>query len=61
MDRSAADISLLALWWLEPAELVQLALQIERYEGDRWEKVIGPWVESRASVAISEVLEKCLV
>jgi len=25
-----------------------------------WEEVIGPWVESRTSVSISEVLEKCL-
>ena len=51
-----------AVWWLETAELVQMASdqQIERYEGDPWEEVIGPWVESRASVSISEVLERCL-
>jgi hypothetical protein len=34
--------------------------QNDRYEGDPWEEVIGPWVEFRASVSISEVLEKCL-
>jgi hypothetical protein len=33
---------------------------MERYEGDPWEEVIGPWVEARSSVSISEVLEKCL-
>ncbi len=51
-----------AVWWLETADLVQMASdqQIERYEGDPWEEVIGPWVESRTSVSISEVLEKCL-
>ena len=51
-----------AVWWLETADLVQLASveQVERYEGDPWEEVIGPWAESRSSVSISEVLEKCL-
>jgi hypothetical protein len=51
-----------AVWWLETADLVQMASdqQIERYEGDPWEEVIGPWVESRPSASISEVLEKCL-
>lgn len=51
-----------AVWWLETADLVQMASdqQIERYEGDPWEEVVGPWVESRTSVSISEVLEKCL-
>jgi predicted P-loop ATPase len=51
-----------AVWWLDTDELVQLASdqQIERYEGDPWEEVIGPWLESRSSVSISEVLEKCL-
>jgi predicted P-loop ATPase len=36
-----------ALWWLETAELAQMASdqQMERYEGDPWEEVIGPWVE----------------
>jgi hypothetical protein len=34
--------------------------QIDRYEGDPWEEVIGPWVESRPSVSIGEVLEKCV-
>ena len=34
--------------------------QEARYEGDRWEEVIGPWLESRQSTAIAEVLEKCL-
>jgi predicted P-loop ATPase len=47
-----------AVWWLETADLVQLASdeQVERYEGDPWEEVIGPWAESRSSVSISEVL-----
>jgi predicted P-loop ATPase len=51
-----------AVWWLETADLIQLASdqQIERYEGDPWEEVIGPWVDARTSVSISEVLEKCL-
>ena len=51
-----------AVWWLETADLVQMASdqQIDRYEGDPWEEVIGPWVEAHPSVSISEVLEKCL-
>ena len=51
-----------AVWWLETAELVQIASdqQMERYEGDPWEEVIGPWVEDRPSVSISEVLQKCV-
>jgi hypothetical protein len=44
------------------AELVQMATdqQIDRYEGDPWEEVIGPWLETRTDVSISEVLAKCL-
>ena len=51
-----------APWWLETAELVQMASdqQIERYEGDPWEEVIASWIEVQASVSISQVLEKCL-
>jgi len=50
------------VWWLETNYLVQMASdqQIERYEGDPWEEVIGPWLDARASVSISEVLEKCI-
>jgi predicted P-loop ATPase len=50
------------VWWLEATDLVQMASdeQIERYEGDPWKEVIGPWVEARPSVSISEVLEKCI-
>ena len=48
--------------WLETTDLVQMASdeQIERYEGDPWQEVIGPWIEARSSVSISEVLEKCI-
>ncbi len=51
-----------APWWLDTAELVQMASdqQMERYEGDPWEEIIGPWLEMRSSVSISEVLQKCL-
>ncbi len=51
-----------APWWLETAELVHMAAdqQIERYEGDPWEEVIGPWLEARSSTSISEILERCL-
>ena len=51
-----------APWWLETAELVHMATdqQIERYEGDPWEEVIGGWLETRSSTSISEVLERCL-
>ena len=34
--------------------------QTQRYEGDPWEEVIGPWLEHTESTAISEVLEKCI-
>jgi hypothetical protein len=30
--------------------------QIERYEGDPWEKVIAPWLEACTSTSISEVV-----
>ena len=35
-----------AVWWLETTELVPVASdqQIDRYEGDPWEEVIGPGV-----------------
>jgi predicted P-loop ATPase len=51
-----------AVWWLDTADLVQMASdqQMERYEDDPWEEVIGPWIDARTSVSISEVLEKCL-
>lgn len=51
-----------SVWWLETAELVQLASdeQTERYEVDPWEEVISRWAADRPSVSISEVLEKCL-
>jgi predicted P-loop ATPase len=51
-----------SVWWLETAELVQLASdqQVDRYEGDPWEEVIAPWIETRSSVSISDMLEKCL-
>ena len=34
--------------------------QEARYEGDPWEEVIGPWLESKETTAISEVLERCI-
>jgi len=48
-----------SVWCLETAELIQLASdqQVDRYETDPWEEVIAPWVETRSSVSISEVLE----
>ena len=51
-----------AAWWLDTLDLVQLASdqQEARYEGDPWEEVIGPWLESKDSTTISEVLEKCI-
>ena len=51
-----------AVWWLETGELIQMASdqQIDRYEGDPWEEAMGPWMECRSNVSISEVLEKCL-
>ena len=50
------------VWWLDTADLVQLASdqQEARYEGDPWEEVVGPWLESKQTTAISEVLEKCI-
>jgi predicted P-loop ATPase len=50
------------VWWLESSDLVQLAAdqQEERYEGDPWEEVIGPWLENKQDTSISEVLEKCI-
>lgn len=49
-----------AVCWLDKPELVQMASdqQIERFEGDPWEEVIGPWLEARSSTSISEVLER---
>ena len=51
-----------SVWWLDTPDLVQLASdqQEARYEGDPWEEVIGPWLESKESTTISEVLEKCI-
>jgi predicted P-loop ATPase len=51
-----------SVWWLDTLGLQQLASdqQEARYEGDPWEEVIGPWLESRPSTTITEVLEKCL-
>jgi predicted P-loop ATPase len=51
-----------ATWWLDNPELVQMASdqQLERYESDPWEEVIGPWLGARSSTSISEVLERCL-
>jgi predicted P-loop ATPase len=51
-----------ATWWLDNAELVKMASdqQIERYEGDPWEEVIGRWLETHSNTSISEVLERCL-
>ena len=50
------------VWWLDTPDLVQLASdqQEARYEGDPWEEVVGPWLESKQTTAISEVLEKCI-
>jgi predicted P-loop ATPase len=49
-------------WWLDTPDLVQLASdqQEARYDGDPWEEVIGPWLESKQSTAISEVLQRCI-
>jgi predicted P-loop ATPase len=49
-------------WWLDTPDLVQLASdqQEARYEGDPWEEVIGPWLESKQSTAIAEVLQRCI-
>jgi predicted P-loop ATPase len=50
------------VWWLDTPDLVKLASdqQDARYEGDPWEEVIGPWLESKQSTAVSEVLQRCI-
>ena len=50
------------VWWLDTPDLVQLASdqQEARYEGDPWEEEIGPWLESKQSTAVSEVLQRCI-
>jgi predicted P-loop ATPase len=50
------------VWWLDSSDLVQLAAdqQEERYEGDPWEEVVGPWLADKQDTSIFEVLEKCL-
>jgi len=47
------------VWWCRTGANGR-GQQVDRYEGDPWEEVIAPWVESQSSVSISEVLEKCL-
>jgi predicted P-loop ATPase len=49
-------------WWLDSPELNQRAAeeQADRYEGDPWDELILPWVESRDSVSITEVLSYCI-
>ncbi len=51
-----------AVWWLESTELIRMASdqQIDLYEGDPGEEVLGPWLQPRPSVSISEVLEEWL-
>ena len=62
VHRDKARFDAGVVWWLETVELVQMAAdqQVDRYEGDPWEEVIAPWVESQSSVSISEVLERRL-
>lgn len=62
MSRRKGRFDAGAVWWLETAELVRMATDqpIDRYEGDRWEEVIEPWLETRTDVSISEVRAKCL-
>lgn len=49
-------------WWLDSPELNRRAAeeQADRYEGDPWDELILPWVESRDSVSITEVLSYCI-
>jgi len=51
-----------SVWWLDTPDLMQLASEQQeaRYEGDPWEEVIGPWLDSRQSTSISDLLEKCV-
>jgi predicted P-loop ATPase len=49
-------------WWLDSEALNRSAReeQARRYEGGPWDELILAWVESRESVSIAEVLERCI-
>jgi predicted P-loop ATPase len=51
-----------APWWLDSLELNAAAAeeQADRYDGDPWDALLRPWLETRLDVSIDEVLRGCV-